>query len=77
MISSLTTLVTPTPSPEFNPDTVTPGFWGFAITLFVAVCVVLLIMDMVRRVRAVNLRAQVKAKLDEEQAAEMKNNGSP
>ncbi|QWT23743.1 hypothetical protein KPL76_13815 [Subtercola sp. PAMC28395] len=60
---------TPSPSPTFNPDTVTPGTIGFVITLFVAVGAVLLIIDMVRRIRRVNLKQQVKEKLDAEEAA--------
>jgi hypothetical protein len=60
---------TPTTDPNFNPDTVTPGTIGFVITLFVAIAAVLLIIDMVRRIRRVNLRAQAKEKVDSEEAA--------
>ncbi|TIH37139.1 hypothetical protein D4765_08980 [Subtercola vilae] len=60
---------TPTTDPNYNPDTVTPGTIGFVITLFVAVAAVLLIIDMVRRIRRVNLRQQVTEKLDAEAAA--------
>lgn len=60
---------TPSPDPGFNPDTVTPGTIGFVITFFVAVAAVLLIVDMVRRIRRINLRQQVKEKLDAEEAA--------
>jgi hypothetical protein len=62
----------PTPSstePAFNPDTVTPGTIGFIVTLGVMVLAVLLIIDMTRRVRRVNMRAQVTEKLDAEEAA--------
>ncbi|WP_243064070.1 hypothetical protein [Humibacter sp. RRB41] len=61
---------TPSPSPKVpNADTVTPGVWGFVITFLIAVAVILLIIDMMRRVRRVRYRAEVNAKLDAEQAA--------
>jgi hypothetical protein len=59
----------PSPSPEFDEDLVTPGIWGFAITLAVMVAVVLLIIDMTRRIRRVNYRAQVRDQLAAEEAA--------
>jgi hypothetical protein len=52
-----------------DPDDVTPGIVGFIVTFLVAVAVVLLIIDMVRRIRRVNYREAVKAKLQEEEAA--------
>lgn len=54
---------------EFDPDTVTPGVIGFIITFAVAVAAVLLIIDMVRRVRRVNYRQQARDKIAAEQAA--------
>ncbi|MCB0039483.1 MAG: hypothetical protein KDE23_07370 [Caldilinea sp.] len=60
--------VTPDPG-EVDADTVTPGVIGFVVTLALAVIVVLLVVDMVRRTRRVNHRAQVAAKLDAEEAA--------
>lgn len=50
-----------------NPDLVTPGVWGFVITFAVAVAAVLLIMDMVRRIRRVRYREDIARKLDAEQ----------
>lgn len=50
-----------------NPDLVTPGVWGFVITFAVAVVIVLLIMDMVRRIRRVRYRDDIARKLDAEQ----------
>ena len=42
----------PTPTPKIpNADLVTPGVWGFVITLLIAVATILLIWDMMRRVR--------------------------
>ncbi len=58
-------LETTTPDPE----DVTPGTVGFIVTFLVAVAVVLLIIDMVRRIRRVNYREAVKEKLREEEAA--------
>lgn len=53
-----------------DPDTVTPGVVGFIVTFLVAAVTVLLVIDMVRRVRRVNYREQVRAELEEELAAQ-------
>ena len=59
-----------TPAPAIpDEDTVTPGVVGFIITFLIAVATVLLIIDMVRRVRRTNYRAQVREELAAEQAA--------
>ncbi|MWB98340.1 hypothetical protein [Agromyces seonyuensis] len=50
-------------------EDITPGVVGFVATLFVAVIVVLLAVDMVRRVRRVNYRAEIQERLAAEQAA--------
>ena len=60
---------TPSPASVPNPDAVTPGTIGFVVTLGVMVIAVLLIIDMVRRIRRVNMRQQVAEKLDAEEAA--------
>ena len=52
-----------------DPDQVTPGVIGFIATFFVAGVTVLLVIDMVRRVRRVNYRAQVREQLEAEVAA--------
>jgi hypothetical protein len=54
--------------PQFDPDTVTPGFVGFLATFGVAAVVILLVIDMVRRIRRVNYRAQVREQLQRESA---------
>ena len=60
---------TPSPSPtDFDADTVTPGVWGFVLTIAVILAVVVLIVDMVRRIRRVNYRAQVREQLAAEEA---------
>ncbi|MGX5696301.1 hypothetical protein ACWKWP_08900 [Agromyces soli] len=52
---------------EFDPNTVTPGVIGFVLTFLVMVAVLLLVLDMVRRIRRVNYRAQVNEQLDAEE----------
>ena len=54
------------PPIEVDPNSVTPGVIGFVITLFVALAVVFLIVDMSRRVRRVRYRALVNEQLDAE-----------
>ena len=49
-----------------------PGTIGFILTFFVAGSAVLIIFDMVRRVRRVRYRAEIQEKLDAEQAAAAK-----
>ena len=63
------TAATPAPTPSGTPsdDQVTPGYVGFLVTFFIAVAVVLLIIDMVRRIRRVRYRAEIAEKLDAEQ----------
>lgn len=66
LLSAVVTATTDDPAP-FDPNTVTPGIIGFLSTFGVAVLVVILAIDMVRRVRRVNLRQAVKEKLDAEE----------
>ncbi|HEY0374263.1 MAG TPA: hypothetical protein VGC94_05670 [Amnibacterium sp.] len=49
---------TPSPTPSFNPDVVTPGVVGFLTVLGITVVVVLLIVDMTRRIRRVRYRGE-------------------
>jgi len=52
----------PTPSsPEADPSRVTPGLIGFLATSALAVATVLLVLDMVRRVRRLRYREQQEA----------------
>ena len=67
-------LLTDTPAPLVPPsgvpdDLVTPGVWGFVITAAIGIIVVLLIVDMTRRIRRVRYRAEIAEKLDAEEAA--------
>jgi hypothetical protein len=65
---ALTASPTPSPSPAFDEALVTPGVWGFVLTIGVILAVVLLIVDMVRRTRRVTYRAQVQEQLAAEEA---------
>ncbi|MGO4690898.1 hypothetical protein [Glaciibacter sp. 2TAF33] len=56
-----------TPPPD---DTVTPGPVGFLAIFFVAIAVVLLGLDMVRRIRRTTYRAEIQERLKNEQAAQ-------
>lgn len=65
------TAVTPSPSPkpQFDPNDVTPTVLGFVATLLFAVAVILLLLDMNRRIRRVRYRAEITEKLDAERDA--------
>ena len=54
------------PAIEVDPNSVTPGVVGFVVTFVVAGAVLMLIIDMVRRVRRVRYREEINAKLDAE-----------
>lgn len=62
-------LATPTPSMTVDPDTVTPGFVGFIVMALLAVVVVFLVIDMLRRIRRAGYRAEVNEQLDAEEQA--------
>ena len=66
---------TPSPTPTLDPAETfySPGTIGFLLTFFVAGAAVLLIFDMVRRVRRVRYRAEIQEKLAAE-ASEAKAN---
>jgi len=54
---------------EFDPNSVTPGVVGFLVTFGLAAAVVLLVLDMVRRVRRLRYREEISAQLDAEEEA--------
>ena len=63
-MASLTTPPSPAPGsdglrPGLTADQVTPGFLGFAMTAFMVISVVLLMVSMTRRIRRVRYREQV------------------
>ncbi|MBK4347278.1 hypothetical protein [Lacisediminihabitans changchengi] len=57
-----------TPKP-FDEDSVTPTWVGFAFTFGIAVAVILLIIDMTRRIRRTRYRAEIRERLENERAA--------
>lgn len=60
----------PTPSMTVDPTLVTPGPWGFAIIVFVALAVILLVFDMLRRIRRGRVRADIAEELEAEAEAQ-------
>lgn len=54
----------------FDPDQVTPGVWGFAVTAILALIIVFLLIDMTRRIRRNTYRAQIREQLEAEAEAE-------
>lgn len=67
---------TPSPSPTgVDDDAVTPGWLGFTAMFLVGVAVLLLVVDMVRRIRRVRYRAEVNEQLDAEEAAAREQDG--
>ncbi|MFS0715186.1 hypothetical protein ABC195_15025 [Microbacterium sp. 2P01SA-2] len=65
----LTSAATPIPEITVDPTSVTPGPWGFGAIVVLTIAVVLLLLDMLRRVRRGRYRAEVREQLDEEDAA--------
>ena len=59
-------LPTPSPSPSFNPDVVTPGVVGFATVFLITVATVLLILDMTRRIRRARYRGELAERRSED-----------
>ena len=57
-----------TPKP-FDEDSVTPTWVGFAFTFGIAVAVILLIIDMTRRIRRTRYRAEIRERLEAERAS--------
>lgn len=64
---------TPIPSPgsTLDPNTVTPGVAGFVVTGLLIVAVLILIFDMVRRMRRLRYRVEAQEKIAAEEAAEL------
>lgn len=60
----------PSPTPDYDPDMVTPGVIGFGVTFLVAAVTILLILDMNRRIRRVRYRGELRERLDAERAPE-------
>ncbi|GAA4052353.1 MULTISPECIES: hypothetical protein [Agromyces] len=74
--SAVTALLAVAAEEEFDPNDVTPGVEGFVITFIVMAVVLLLVLDMVRRIRRVNYRAEARERLDAEERAAAEGDGS-
>lgn len=70
IVSAATTTPAPTPTSEVDPDLVTPGVAGFLITALVALAVIFLVWDMMRRIRRGRVRADIQEELDAQEQAE-------
>ena len=67
---SQATTVTPIPEQTVDPTLVTPGPAGFVVIAVLALAVIVLIWDMMRRIRRGRVRADINEELEaEEQAA--------
>ena len=66
----LAAVPTPSPSPSFNADLITPGVTGFLAILVVAAATVLLIVDMNRRVRRVRYRGELRERQEQQEGTE-------
>ena len=68
-LAALHLSATAVPDSNVNENSVTPTWVGFAATFGVAAVVVLLCIDMVRRVRRVRYRGEIREQLEAERAA--------
>lgn len=75
LVGLLAIAATPTPTPvPVDPDLVTPGPWGFVVFAFLGVVVILLVWDMLRRIRRARYREEINQELDAEAAASAQGN---
>jgi hypothetical protein len=65
-LAAAVTTPSPTPTAEFDPDTVSPGPIGFIAIFFVAIVVLLLMVDMTRRIRRTRYREEIRGRLEAE-----------
>lgn len=77
-LSMVLAAATPTPSASTDPAHTfySPGTTGFLAIFGVTVAAVLLIFDMVRRVRRVRYREEIREKLEQEEASAAKAAGT-
>ncbi|MCU1438403.1 MAG: hypothetical protein JWP66_1490 [Naasia sp.] len=61
-------MLTATPAPLLDETVVTPGVVGFLVWFAVALITVLLIFDMVRRIRRTRYRAEFRERIAREEA---------
>ena len=67
MISAATVPLTSDTSQVFDENTVTPGVAGFVAIILIAFAVVLLAVEMTRRIRRTRYRGEIAEKLDAEE----------
>ena len=67
---SLTLATELIPPIEVDPNLVTPGVFGFIATFVVGIGVILLLLDMNRRMRRNRYRAEIAQRLDDEANSE-------
>lgn len=65
--ATIVAAATPSPVPTVDPDLVTPGPVGFAVIAFIALAVVFLVWDMMRRIRRARIRGEINEQLDAEE----------
>lgn len=58
----------PTPPPDFDLNLVTPTWVGFTVTALVVLVTIVLIYDMVRRIRRMRYRGEIGQRLADEVA---------
>lgn len=68
-ITWLATTPTPSPTATVDPANVTPGVVGFIGTAVIAIALVLLLIDMLRRIRRAGYRSEIAEELDAEAEA--------
>ena len=73
VISAVTASPNPLPpiAPGVEPDLVTPGVIGFAVTAIFIVIVILLVIDMTKRMRRVRYRAEARERIAAELDAQV------
>lgn len=77
-LPALAELAAPSPTPlPYDPDDVTPGVVGFLFTFVIFLLVGAIAWDLLRRVRNMRYREEVRAKLEAEVAAKASSAGSP
>ena len=70
LIFSSTLSMTPTPTADPATTFYSPGTVGFLAVAFITLAAVLIVVDMVRRVRRVRYRAEIQEKLAAEAAGD-------
>ncbi|WP_431799844.1 hypothetical protein [Microbacterium kunmingense] len=74
--ATIVAAATPSPVPTVDPDLVTPGPVGFAVIAFIALAVVFLVWDMMRRIRRARIRGEINEQLDAEEQMRDRDGGS-